>query len=252
MLTLTASFQGGLPTTILAGERPVNLAFDINLGQDGQAAVKLAFQLVEDNENLQNKTVSAVVDWGDGQVDQFLPQNEVISQSLAHTYRQPGSYLVSVAGRNYAVEVSNVALAAIVSLVGQAQSAVADQGGSIFGPILPRDNGSPNKDQWQFNRGEDLAILESSVKMLLLTARGERVCEPDYGTSLRRAIFDSDPSTVVSTVTEDISSALARWEPRAVLQLASVRVTGSTATVDAAFLSRLSQQAFQLSLDFSR
>ena len=60
---------------------------------------------------------------------------------------------------------------------------------SIIGPILPKDSGFPNRDTWLLDTATDNFVIESSLKSLLLTARGERLHFPEFGTNLRNLVF---------------------------------------------------------------
>jgi len=122
----------------------------------------------------------------------------------------------------------------------------------IYGPILPKDEGYPNTSQWNFDRGTDLEILASSLKMLLLTRQGERIMEPDYGTRLHSLLFLPQTSGFESVVQHEITEALTRWEPRVELRYFQVEKTGDREIkVTATFASRLNQSEFVLPLTFN-
>jgi phage baseplate assembly protein W len=102
-----------------------------------------------------------------------------------------------------------------------------------------------------YNTESDLLILESSVRMLLLTAKGERLMEPEYGTNLRRILFEQNINGIEAAIQEEIVSALTTWEPRLQLQTISVqRNADQSVTVNCAFLSKLSTQGFDMNLEF--
>lgn len=57
-------------------------------------------------------------------------------------------------------------------------------------------------------------LLVASIKQILLTEQGERVMRPDFGTRLRRKLFEGITPNLVAQIQKEIVEALARWEPR--------------------------------------
>jgi phage baseplate assembly protein W len=60
--------------------------------------------------------------------------------------------------------------------------------------------------------GED--DIESSIKMILLTAKGERVMRPEFGSSLNDHMFSPNSKSTHALVAHEIRNALEMWEPR--------------------------------------
>lgn len=56
-------------------------------------------------------------------------------------------------------------------------------------------------------------IIES-IKQILLTRKGERVNEPEFGADLYHVIFENLDETLLNVLTFKIQDALQRWEPR--------------------------------------
>lgn len=56
-------------------------------------------------------------------------------------------------------------------------------------------------------------IIES-IKQILLTRKGERVNEPEFGADLYNVIFENLDETLLNVLTFKIQDALQRWEPR--------------------------------------
>jgi phage baseplate assembly protein W len=54
---------------------------------------------------------------------------------------------------------------------------------------------------------------EQHVGALVSTQPGERVMQPGYGVSLNALVFSSNDPAVVSIVQQDVTRALAQWEP---------------------------------------
>lgn len=64
------------------------------------------------------------------------------------------------------------------------------------------------------SRQEDLRIIKNDLLQLLLTAPGERVHRPTFGTDIRLTIFDQGDPTSVDSLTDNILTAIATEEPR--------------------------------------
>jgi phage baseplate assembly protein W len=121
----------------------------------------------------------------------------------------------------------------------------------LYGPILPKDEGYPNVSQWNWNWGTDMEILVSSVKMLLSTAKGERLMLPEYGTNIRKLIFDPNLSGITELIEYEIVQALAQWEPR--VSLAGINIQrrdDKSVHVDVNLISNIRKVTFPLGLDF--
>ena len=58
-----------------------------------------------------------------------------------------------------------------------------------------------------------LSQTGSNIRNLLLTNRGERVGQPTFGADLLLTLFEPMSDQVISTIEENISSAMAEWLP---------------------------------------
>lgn len=56
---------------------------------------------------------------------------------------------------------------------------------------------------------EEQAI--SNLKNLLLTQKGERVYHPDFGTNLRKFLFENINNTLIENIADDINDAIEFW-----------------------------------------
>jgi phage baseplate assembly protein W len=172
---------------------------------------------------------------------------------VRHLY--PGGIFVATASfTDFSSPTPNTAAASI--MVNVSFSSLATSAAPVvFGPILPADQGFPNKNQWDFNFGQDLAVLVSSIKMLLNTEPGERIALPEYGCALRRKIFDqiNDASTA-SDIQGDIQTAISNWEPRVGINNINVALNPSarSITVQLSLYSKLDQRNFQMEVEVER
>ena len=210
---------------------------------------------VEDDEFLTNRLVSLSVDWGDGSpVESYGPTSESISLPSIYRSYKVGVYTVQLTARNYKEPEHDVVRKVFVFSVATSSSQTRSTLGSVVAPILPRDAGFPNRKQWNFNVGQDLGVLESSIRMLLLTQKGERLMTPEYGTNLPAILFDPSVGDVESIIAQEILSAVSEWEPRVNVNAQSVRAErapdGRSVRLSVEFISRLSNQAFSTTLRY--
>lgn len=56
--------------------------------------------------------------------------------------------------------------------------------------------------------------VEKSVRMILGTAKGERVMRPEFGCEIHDLVFSSLSPTTLNRIEDSVRTALVRWEPR--------------------------------------
>lgn len=56
--------------------------------------------------------------------------------------------------------------------------------------------------------------IKADLLQLLLTNPGERVMLPEYGTPLRKLIFEQNDAVLIATARNMISLSVSNWEPR--------------------------------------
>jgi phage baseplate assembly protein W len=160
--------------------------------------------------------------------------------TLTHTYQADGFYLVQLNVANRLAPVPDTAkvIISVEISTGVYHSAEANLPGFIFGPILPRDRGFPTRGQWCFHLGKDVQVLESNLRLIILTSFGERLYDSAFGTNVRRVIFENDQRLVETVLREEISMAVARYEPRVNIDSISVFRDGSAITLNASFVPK--------------
>lgn len=72
--------------------------------------------------------------------------------------------------------------------------------------------------------------IKSDLLCLLLTQPGERVMLPEFGTNLKKFIFEPNDSVILEQVREEISRAISIWEPR--IAVKNIIVTNGSNVVD--------------------
>lgn len=66
----------------------------------------------------------------------------------------------------------------------------------------------------RFRTLTELEEIAQSVRMILLTQRGERPFRPDFGTRLNAFAFEQMDTTTSTLIRQEVVSALQTWEPR--------------------------------------
>lgn len=193
-------------------------ATEIKIQQQGSGLFTFTdISIVEDDEFLSSKLVQGEVDWGDGEIEQLssgATASPLEVGKLSHTFKA-GFYNIVISAVNFRSPTPDSKTKAFPLTVLQSVNSADVEIGDLFGFILPKDQGFPSAEQWQFNSGKDLEIIQSSVKMLLSTAKGERLMDPQYGTKLREIIFNQMEDDVQTFAENEIQSALQQYEPRA-------------------------------------
>jgi len=213
------------------------------------AVVSLAASLSDSLDS--RRFLELTYDWGDGSdavtVNNF-DTGEPIEIKVTHTYA-PGAYTLQLRGNNR-VYPTNAEVSAVRQIVVGARDSVTIPF-RLTGPILPLDASLPNRDTWMLDTGTDAAVLESSLKSLLLTTKGERLHVPDFGTNLRALVFNQNTDELVSIAHENISTAIARWEPRVRLLRTQASREDNVVTITIDVLNLITNTAMTVALPFS-
>jgi phage baseplate assembly protein W len=222
---------------------------------------RLVLAIQEDDTMLRNQLVSATLDWGDGTPVVVVADRQPVVLNNAttpvlyeHTYQVGGQYVAKVAASNYRAPTPDTDLyVAFINLSVEAADRAPGQDIKV-GPILPRDVGFPNKDQWNFSMARDLLTVESAVKLLLTTVKGERLMEPDFGTSLNRFIFDQNDAVIDGLVQQEILMAVERWAPFVSVQAIQMNRGRDRHRlgVEVQLVAKPQQQPFMVNLSFER
>lgn len=79
-----------------------------------------------------------------------------------------------------------------------------------------------------------LDLIKSNLLILLLTDPGERVMLPQYGTGLKKLLFEPNNVDLISTAKQMIINAIEKWEPRISLEQIDIStdITGSLSPAD--------------------
>ena len=61
---------------------------------------------------------------------------------------------------------------------------------------------------------KDASAIKQSIVNLLMTNKGERVYQPEYGSDLRRFLFEPMDFATAATIQSNIVSTIKKFEPR--------------------------------------
>jgi uncharacterized protein len=86
---------------------------------------------------------------------------------------------------------------------------MADFFGVGWGFPVGRQQGEP-----RFSRAEYEESIRQSVRIILSTAKGERVMRPDFGCDLYRLVFAPNSVATRGLAESHVKTALLLWEPR--------------------------------------
>lgn len=224
----------------------------------GTRTLSLTVSLQETDTTLKNRYVSGNIDWGDGSRYVLFKTTATTNNAhsygtITHAYKDKGLYLITVSGQNYRAPTPDTDVYYYqLDLTDQNVPDTATDK-ILFGPIVPKDTGFPNADQWMLNNGSDLEVIISGIKVLLLTAKGERLCDPSLGTSIRKSLFESADSPFGDKlIQEEIVSGIGQNFPTVSVLSVSIKRSLTRADVDVVCLAKGKKQPFQLNVAFER
>jgi phage baseplate assembly protein W len=64
--------------------------------------------------------------------------------------------------------------------------------------------------------------VREAIRIILMTSKGERVMQPDFGAGLSDFVFTTMNSTNLGRIQRAVEDALVKWEPRAQVTAVSV------------------------------
>jgi phage baseplate assembly protein W len=95
--------------------------------------------------------------------------------------------------------------------------------------------------------------IRQSIRIILSTAKGERVMRPDFGCGLQELVFAVNNATTQGLAESEVEEALIRWEPR--IKLERVRAEpggeqGEALTISIDYRVRSTDNRFNLVYPF--
>ena len=67
--------------------------------------------------------------------------------------------------------------------------------------------------------------VKSNIKNLLLTKKGERVMQPEFGSGLQELLFEFNDDTLASKIEETITNSLEQWLPYVTAEQSDIEQT---------------------------
>lgn len=106
-------------------------------------------------------------------------------------------------------------------------------------------------DQSFPNNATDVDVVKQSIMQILLTTRGERVNRPDFGCDVINLVFENNDDILAELIRLEVSTAISRYEPRAIIHDVVVDRQDSTLRLDLLFsVAGLNQQQ-QIQVQYS-
>ena len=103
-----------------------------------------------------------------------------------------------------------------------------------------------------FNQTYDnLVQLKSNVRNLLLTRKGERLLQPNFGSNLHNLLFEQNDGTLEEKIYEAVSSATKYWLPQLTIAEIVVEATDemkdlNEVGVSITFIANYNNQSFNV------
>jgi len=99
--------------------------------------------------------------------------------------------------------------------------------------------------------------LQSNVKNLLLTQKGERLAQPTFGSDLHRLIFEQNDGELEEKIYNAIDSAISQWLPQLAIQKVDVEATAdmkdkNQVDVHIVFVAKYNQQSFSVNFKLNQ
>jgi phage baseplate assembly protein W len=93
---------------------------------------------------------------------------------------------------------------------------------NMYGYNPPFIGGSQNV----MSRQEDVDLIKTDLRLLLLTVPGERVMRPSYGVNLRNFVFEDITDMSLSMLREELNEKIIEYERR--IKVKKIDVIGDT------------------------
>jgi phage baseplate assembly protein W len=108
-----------------------------------------------------------------------------------------------------------------------------------------------------FNQTYDnLVQLKSNVRNLLLTKKGERVGQPNFGTNLHRLLFEPNDDSLEDKIFQAVDSAVRLWLPQLTINEINIEATDemkdlNEVSVSITFTANYNSQSFKVDFNIN-
>lgn len=83
------------------------------------------------------------------------------------------------------------------------------------------------EDYCKVDSSSNIPLIESGIDQILNTLPGERRMLPEFGSRLRRLVFEPHDDILYLELGREVATAIARWEPRVILEDVRIRAVES-------------------------
>ena len=108
-----------------------------------------------------------------------------------------------------------------------------------------------------FNQSYDnLLQLKSNVKNLLLTRKGERVAQPNFGTDLHKLLFEPNDDSLEGKIYQAVESSIKYWLPQLTINEINIEATNEMkdsheVSVSITFTANYNSQSFKVDFNIN-
>jgi phage baseplate assembly protein W len=108
-----------------------------------------------------------------------------------------------------------------------------------------------------FNQTYDnLVQLKSNVRNLLLTKKGERIGQPNFGTNLHRLLFEPNDDSLEDKIFQAVDSAIRLWLPQLSINEINIEATNemkdlNEVSVSITFTANYNSQSFKVDFNIN-
>jgi phage baseplate assembly protein W len=108
-----------------------------------------------------------------------------------------------------------------------------------------------------FNQTYDNLIqLKSNVRNLLLTKKGERIGQPNFGTNLHRLLFEPNDDSLEDKIFQAVDSAIRLWLPQLSINEINIEATNemkdlNEVSVSITFTANYNSQSFKVDFNIN-
>jgi phage baseplate assembly protein W len=94
----------------------------------------------------------------------------------------------------------------------------------------------------------DAELVAQSIQQIILTSPGERVMRPDFGCNAYAFVFENNDVILEELIRTEVTGAIGRYEPRAIVQSVSTERDASSIIVTIKFIVSLTGEQATVSI----
>lgn len=103
----------------------------------------------------------------------------------------------------------------------------------------------------------NLVQLQSNVKNLLLTQKGERLAQPTFGSDLQKLVFEPNDGELEEKISNAIESAISQWLPQLTVEKIDIEATAdmkdkNQVDISIIFTAKYNQQKFSVNFKINQ